>query len=339
MSGPALPVVSSSGLPSEADGQTPWIGPGGQRMEWLELHLTYTCPERCVFCSEEHRMARYKPFPVTWGRIARVLRTHAKRGVKRLHLTGGEPTIHPKFVETLMLAKKLGMRTSVGTIGTMLSREEFARRALPFLDEALFSVHGARPEVHDPLARRDGSHERVTQAIRTCLRIDPSFRAFANTVLTKHNAEDLPETVAFLSELGVKLIVVSNTTPEGSALDGYEELAVPLEVLKQVLPRAAAAAGPAEIRFFGTPMCVLGEGNKMLSNDLHWDPRVTVEWADAPGRVVFDGFYNWAPDRKRVHVAACDGCTMKGVCMGVFDRYAELWSTDALEPFVGEAGS
>src|SRR5690606_23420072 len=59
----------------------PWIGPHGRPIEWLELHLTYTCPERCVFCSEAHRMAQFSRFPVTFARVATVLRTHAARGV------------------------------------------------------------------------------------------------------------------------------------------------------------------------------------------------------------------------------------------------------------------
>ena len=126
---------------SEETNSNPWIGPNGEKMERLELHLTYTCPERCVFCSEDHRMTKYKQFPVTWGRVATVLRRHAENGVKNIHITGGEPTIHPRFIDVLRLSKKLGMRTSVGTIGTMLSRPEFAKEALPFLDEALFSIH------------------------------------------------------------------------------------------------------------------------------------------------------------------------------------------------------
>ena len=137
----------------------PWIGPQGQVMERLELHLTYHCPERCVFCSEEHRMDSYRPYKVTWGRVARVLRTHAARGVRNVHFTGGEPTIHPRFVDVLMLARKLGLRTSIGTIGTMLCREDFARAALPYLDEGLFSLHGPTAEVHDALARKKGSFD------------------------------------------------------------------------------------------------------------------------------------------------------------------------------------
>ena len=68
--------------------EQPWIGPNGQVMRRLELHLTYTCPERCVFCSEEHRMEQFRAFPVTFGRVATVLRQHARRGVTNVHFTG-----------------------------------------------------------------------------------------------------------------------------------------------------------------------------------------------------------------------------------------------------------
>ncbi len=312
---------------------TPWIGPDGQVMRRLELHLTYTCPERCVFCSEEHRMDRYKAFPVTWGRVARVLRTMAARGVTSVHLTGGEPTIHPRFVEVCALAKKLGMRTSIGTIGTMLSREDFAERALPVLDEALFSLHGPDAATHDPLAGRDGSFERVTRAIETAVRLKPGFGAFVNTVVTRHNVDALPDTVALADSLGAQLIVVSNTTPEGGGLDHYEELAVPLPRLAEVLPRAAARASRALVRFFAVPMCQLGE-HWTLSNDLHWDPRVTVEWQDRPGKVAFDGIWSWDPGRKRVHPPACEPCERKGVCFGVFDRYVAVYGDSELRPVV-----
>lgn len=329
-----LDVVTESAGPRTES--RPWVGPRGQVMERLELHITYTCPERCVFCSEEHRMRRYRPYPVTWARVATVLRTHARRGVRALHLTGGEPTIHPQFVEILMLAKKLGMRTSVGTIGTMLCREDFARRALPYLDEALFSLHGPDAATHDGLTRRDGSFEQTTAALSLCLELKPSFGAYVNTVVTARNVEALPDSVALADSLGASLVIVSNTTPEGLGLDGYEELAVPLDVLARVLPQVPERARRAVVRFFGIPMCLLGD-HRSLSNDLHWDPRVTVEWADRPGKVLLDEFYNWAPDRKRVHVEQCTGCTHRGVCTGVFDRYAELYSTAGLRPFTEAA--
>jgi hypothetical protein len=321
-----LPVVAA-----RAESPTPWIGPQGQRMRRLELHLTYACPERCAFCSEEHRMAAFREYPVTWARVATVLRTHAERGVQAVHFTGGEPTIHPQFVDALVLAKKLGMRTSVGTIGTRLCDEPFARRALPHLDEALFSLHGPDAATHDELTGRPGSFQRVVRAIELSLALSPRFGAYVNSVITRRNIELLGDTVALADRLGARLIVLSNTTPEGRALDRYPELAVPLDVLARVLPTVPARAPRAILRFFGVPMCLLGE-HAMLSNDLHWDPRVTVEWQSQPGKVALDGIYSWTPARKRLHVAECVECVNKSVCMGVFDRYAELYPTDALRP-------
>lgn len=321
-----MPLIEEDGV------DRPWIGPNGEVMERLELHLTYHCPERCVFCSEEHRMEAYHPFDVTWGRVAKVLRLHASRGVKNVHLTGGEPTIHPKFIEVCMLARKLGMRTSIGTIGTMLAKRAFAERAMPWLDEALFSLHGPNAEVHDALTRRAGSFAQVTAAIRNALEVNPNFNAFVNTVVTKLNVDHLPETVAFAASLGVKLIVVSNTTPEGGGLDHYRNLGLPLSKIAEVMPKVPPRAGDAIVRFFGMPMCLLGEYD-VLSNDLHWDPRVTVEWGRKPGKVVFDGVYTWTPDRKRERVDACKRCTRQNVCMGVYDRYAELYDTSELRPY------
>lgn len=334
MSSPPGFVASTTQL-TELDakpGDTPWISPSGQVMRRLELHLTYHCPERCIFCSEDHRMTKYNRFKVTWGRVAKVLRIHAERGVRNVHITGGEPSIHPRFVDVLRLAKKLGMRTSIGTIGTMLSRRDFAATALPYLDEALFSIHGPDAATHDRVAGRTGSFDRVTRALRNCIELKPDFRAFANTVMCSHNVEKLPETVEMLDRMGARLIVVSNTTPEGAAWDHYSELMVPLATLARVLPQVPERAQEAVVRFFGVPMCLLGP-HWAQSNDLHWDPRVTVEWQSAPGKVAFTGIYSWAPDRRRQHVAACDSCVRKPMCMGVYDAVADNHDVSALVPF------
>ena len=73
--------------------------------------------------------------------------------------------------------------------------------------------------------------------------IKPEFQAFVNTVLTRHNAEVLPDTVGLVDRLGAKLIVISNTTPEGAGEDAYEDLAVPLSDLRRILPAAARIEG------------------------------------------------------------------------------------------------
>jgi MoaA/NifB/PqqE/SkfB family radical SAM enzyme len=288
-------------------------------MRRLEFHITYHCPEKCVFCSEEHRMERYHSFPVTFARVATVLRQQAERGVEHVHFTGGEPTIHPQFVEILVLAKKLGMRTSIGTIGTRLADPSFARAALPYLDEALFSLHGPDAATHDALTRRPGSFARVMQAIEHARQF-PGFRLYINSVLTVHNLSAMPATTRLAKNSGASLQVISNLTPEGGGEDHYPELTVRLSQLAALAPRLVEEAGSMILRFFGVPMCILG-AHRQLSNDLHWNPRVTVEWASQPGKVVLDGIYSWSPERKRAHGQLCTGCSYQGVCSGAFAEY------------------
>jgi MoaA/NifB/PqqE/SkfB family radical SAM enzyme len=299
-------------------------------MRRLELHITYTCPERCAFCSEDHRMRDFSAFPVTYGRVARVLAEQVARGVESVHFTGGEPTIHPRFLDILKLAKALGLRTSIGTIGTRLADARFAEAVMPYLDEALFSVHGPDAATHDEAAGRVGSFDRVTRAIANA-RAKPGFRPFVNTVLTRANLARLPDTAALARDVDAALLIVSNVTPEGLGADRYDTLTVRLPEVAAVAPRVVAAAAPAIVRFFGLPMCALA-GARMVSNDLFWNPRVTVEWARRPGAVALDGIYSWAPDRGRRHAPACAECAYQGVCAGVFGTYLDRFGDAEVTP-------
>ena len=313
----------------------PWVGPDGQRVERLELHLSYACPNHCWFCSEDHRMERFREFPVSYPRVVAVLRRHVERGVNSVLLTGGEPTIHPRFVDILVVARKLALRTSTSTNSIMLSREPFARQVLPLLDECMFSLHGPTAAVHEDMTRRAGSFDQVVQAARLARVVMPDLAVCVNIVLTRRNADHLGDTVALAVDLGASLIVVSNVSPEGRGLDHYAELAVPLAELAERLPAVVDRAGDRILRFFGVPLCLLGP-HAMLSNDLHWDPRVTVEWTSRPGKVVLEDVYTWTAGRERAYVEACQSCLQRGNCRGVFARYRELFSTDALRPIVRE---
>ena len=224
------------------------------------------------------------------------------------------------------------MRTSIGTIGTRLCKADFAEKALPYLDEALFSIHSHSGAEHDLLTQREGSFQRVVKALGDCVALKPDFGAYVNIVLTKLNQESIPETVDFVVNKGAKLVVISNTTPEGAGEDRYAELAPELSDLRRILQAVPARSGAVPVRFFGVPMCLLSS-YATWSNDLHWDPRVTVEWPPEPGRVVFEGIYSWTPARRRVHAPECESCTRNTVCMGVFDKYARLWPTSALQPY------
>lgn len=312
-----------------------WIGPKGQPMRRLEMHLSYACPQRCPFCSEAQRMQEGRHHEITGELIARTLKVHVQRGITDVHLTGGEPTIHPRFVDTLALAKKLGLGTSASTNGYRLCRPEFARMALPHLDEVMFSLHGPDADLHDSQTGTPGSFTRLGEAVASCATEKPTLRRYVNVVVTRANIDRLQPTVALAESLGAQMVMLSNPTPEGAAEASYSELAVPFDELAAKLPDAVQGARKAVVRFFGVPLCLLGE-HAMLSNDLHWDPRATVEWVRRDENMVYSAIYTWLPTRRRVHVEACAECTWNGICAGVFDTAAQLWSPEGLRPILKE---
>ncbi|MFH1434693.1 MAG: radical SAM protein [Pseudomonadota bacterium] len=305
-----------------------------KRPERLELHLSYRCTNDCVFCSEHDRIGEFHARPVTAAEAFGALITHRRAGGSHVNLTGGEPTLHPLFIPLLSGAKTLGLRTYVGTNGVMLAGEQFARAALPFIDELSLSVHGPDEKIHDAATGRTGSHRDITAAAGHAVRINPAVELMANMVVTKLNFKHVPAVISLCARLGARQVLVSNPSPEGRALERYAEIAVRLADWRGALDEIVAAGDGKDviIRFFGIPLCVLGDW-KQKSNDLFFDPRVTVERANrAGGRTGMSTIVTRRPRRGRRYVVACGRCAYKDLCGGVFTHYVRLFKDSEIEP-------
>ncbi len=326
-----------AGQESRSTRGDPATGRRGNRPGRMEFHISYTCPNECTFCSESHRLDRWEQHPVSALEIRRVLVSHAAAGGSHVNLTGGEPTVHPAFTYALALARSLGMRTYVGTNGARLADPALAAAAMPLIDELSLSIHGGTDAVHDACTGRPGSFEGLIATARNARKHAPAAALFVNTVVTRLNREAVNGVVDLASGLGASLLVVSNAAPEGKALDAYGDLAVPLEAwpgMAAGIARAADAGGMV-VRFFGLPMCVLGEA-RMKSNDLYWDPRVTVErGCGARGSVRLQTVIARRPRRGRRQTARCRGCVMREVCGGVFSEALDRFGDEAIHPIRG----
>ncbi len=306
------------------------------RPDRLEIHVAYDCDNRCDFCSEAHRLDRWRDHPVSAMEIRRALVSHARAGGSHVNLTGGEPSGHPAFLYALQLARGLGLRTYVGTNGSRLSDPVMARHALPLLDELSLSLHGSTAAVHDRATGRRGSFDRILAARGNALHHE-HLTLFVNTVVTRANFDDLPDVMDLCGRLGVPSLLLSNVAPEGRALDSYADLAVPLAGWKERAPWFARRARELSmrLRFFGLPLCALGPA-RMKSNDLHYDPRVTVERArGAHGSVRMSHVATHKPRRGRRYTPRCRGCAYRALCGGVFAAYVEHFGDGGLEAIRG----
>lgn len=297
--------------------------------ERLELHLTYRCTARCRFCSEADRMRRFEDHPVSVRDVVTVLREWVPRGVRHVHFTGGEPTLHRDLPEILACCRRLGLRTSLGTNGWRLADADYAARVLPEIDELMISLHGPDAVTHDALTGRAGGFDRAAAAIARA----PS--PGVNVVLSPRNREAIADTARLAVALGAGFLLVSAVSAEGDGDANYAELVVPLTELPAVAEAVLDAVGKVvPVRFFGIPACALGTA-RTCANDLHWSPRVTVERALIDGDVGLAAIVSPRPDRGRAHAPACGPCTWKAVCPGPFVRYVEVLGDAGIQPFGG----
>jgi hypothetical protein len=140
------------------------------------------------------------------------------------------------------------------------------------------------------------------------------------------------EKILFLAaSLGAKQILLSNLAPEGNALKNFKSLAVSLDNFSKKIPAliSLAKSKKVTIRFFGLPLCILGE-YVFASNDLWWSPRLTLEREGQGAKETI----SLSPTRKRIKTKKCRLCIEKDRCGGIFEKYFREFGDKHLRPFL-----
>ena len=186
------------------------------------IELTLKCNNNCIFCLQGH-------FPDEINRdledVKKEIDECEKSGVNKLILSGGEPTIHPNFLEIIKYSKNKGFHT-VQTIsnGRMFSVEQFTNSAISAgLDEITLSIHGSNPKTHDYLVNTPGAFDQLIKAakILQSKKIIVSF----DIGIFNRNYKELPDIVQLIHDLGFKCdIDLIGCRLSGNAFDYKKEV-------------------------------------------------------------------------------------------------------------------
>jgi MoaA/NifB/PqqE/SkfB family radical SAM enzyme len=151
------------------------------------------------------------------------------------------------------------------------------------------------------------------------------------------NFDHVQATLRLCADLGVGQVLLSNPSPEGRALEHYDDLVVPLTRWKRAVGPMVdkADALGLGLRFFGLPACALGEW-KTRSNDFFFDPRITVEQSRRRGgRIALSTVITRHPRRGRRKVSACRRCRYNDLCGGIFGDYVKIYKEEEIDPIEG----
>ena len=129
----------------------------GREITYLRISVTDRCNFRCLYCMPESGMEWLpKAEILSYEEIAEIVRQLAPIGIRRLRLTGGEPTIRPEL-ETLItyLSKICGIEDiALSTNGVKLVEKAASYRAAG-LDRVNMSADSLQPLRIAQIARRD----------------------------------------------------------------------------------------------------------------------------------------------------------------------------------------
>lgn len=175
----------------------------------MNLMLTGRCNFNCHHC---FNAADNAAIMTEWDydELLDLLDQASDCGIHSITLTGGEPMLHPRFMDVVHAIYERNMVLErLTTNGWYLTEET--------LDE--FSALGCSPEIkisfdgvgtHDWMRKHPGAEESALRTLRLCS--DKGFRTMAQVQVHRGNLDRMYETLAVLEDVGVSSARLIRTT-------------------------------------------------------------------------------------------------------------------------------
>lgn len=164
-------------------------------MAWVEL--TRACNLRCPHCFVEAGPPR--EVEMSTERILRLLDEWAEMGVFSVVITGGEPSIHPDFLDIVHHAHELGFTVAIASNGMPLNDKML--KAIPqddvIISVSLDGIHGAGASTGK------SDFEAVTEKLMQIRSF--GFHTSVMTTTTSENVDDLHNFINFAIDHDISL--------------------------------------------------------------------------------------------------------------------------------------
>lgn len=129
----------------------------GRSIEYLRISITDRCNFRCVYCMPAEGLPWLpKAEILRYEEITEVVRQLAPLGLRRIRITGGEPTIRPELPTLIRMLRAIPELEDIALSTNGVKLPEMARElADAGLDRVNISADSLRPERVAAIARRD----------------------------------------------------------------------------------------------------------------------------------------------------------------------------------------
>lgn len=189
----------------------------GFRPLYVKIKLLYGCNLRCQMCNH-WREAR--PRQLTTARLKEVLTELQALGCRKVHFTGGEPTLRPDLDELVAHGSAAGLRMTLTSNGTLFTRERARRLVEAGLRGINVSVDSPLAAVHDEIRGVPGAFTQSLEGLKNLRKESRrgKLSVAINTVVTRlnwHTLADLPKLAARVGARAIRLMGVDDHTGLG----------------------------------------------------------------------------------------------------------------------------
>lgn len=292
----------------------------------VDLKVGFRCNNFCHFCVQGEKRGSLPAKDM--AQLRQELEAGRKKGRTSLVLTGGEPTLHPKFLDVVACARELGYDDiQVQTNGRLFCYEPFVRKLLAAgVTEFSPSLHGSRPEIHDFLTGSPGSFLQTVSGIRNVKKL--GARVITNSVVTKPNYRDLPELARLLVSLGVDQYQFAFIHIGGRAAQNKDWIVPRKALIEPWVKRGLDVGRAAGVRVMteAIPYCRLRGYEDCIAENIM--PETMIFDADS----VTESYAAYRHNEGKAKRAECRRCRYDRVCEGPWKEYPEIFGWEEFEP-------
>ena len=296
-------------------------------MALLDVILNYDCNLACDYCTITPEM---RTRSLSTAQVLSALAQARALGYDAVSFTGGEPTLRGDLLGLVRAARARGFTDVKVQSNGLVYAQARNVEALVAAGVSRFhvSIHTHEAAAYETLVRRAGTFALLEAGLGNL--VERKVTLVADLILKRDTYARLPAAIAWLKARGVRaahLWFVSLT-------DGNRENLASLPRMTEAMPfvheaLAWARAHEMDVRSLHIPRCLLGEDAAHA-----YDPG-----ADRVRVVTPDAQFELRDSRLagQVHVAACEGCELRGICPGVRPDYLECYGDAEIAAARGQA--
>ena len=195
------------------------------RFRNVYLYITEACQLRCQHCYMGERLDRAKKMSLS--EIEAALSLWRKLGGSKLTILGGEPTLHPNFVEAIRRATELGYEHVITTTNAQRPAARKLDRLTP-MDFAYVqvSLDGGSAASHDCIPGQGTFDEALTTTRQL---VERGFDTRIICTVNRRNQVDALNLLRLADELGVSLVKFHVFSTIGIGAENQEMAMTPPE--------------------------------------------------------------------------------------------------------------